>query len=152
VDTTAPWVVGSSVQEGAVLAPGTLSYVATFNEPMLAGNLTADDFSLLGTIKNVTYTPTSFTFSADGTQVTLNYAGLPEDNYTLTLISGNGRFEDLAGFDLDGEPVAWPIPPNKSGNGTPGGNFFVHFSMDNPTSAFPTPLTAKPPVGSLIYD
>ena len=152
IDNTAPRVVGSSVQEGDVRTPGNLTYTVTFDEPMKTTNLGSDDFSLLGVIKNVTYTPTTFAFDGTGKVLTLSYASLPEDQYTLTLLSGDGRFEDLAGFDMDGEATAWPIPPNQSGNGVAGGNFVLHFSVDNGTTAYPTPLTAKPPAGSLIYD
>ncbi|MDB5298619.1 MAG: Thermophilic serine proteinase precursor, partial [Phycisphaerales bacterium] len=74
-----------------------------------------------------------------------------DDNYTLTLMSGPGGFQDAAGNDLDGEPH-WPMPPGTSGNGTSGGNFFVDFSMDMVSAAYPTPLTPLNPPGSLIYD
>src|SRR5205823_5190639 len=110
------------------------------------------DFSLFGSALGVFYTPTTASYDATGTILTLQYDSLPEDNYTLTLYSGDGQFEDLVGWNLDGEPVAWPIPPNQSGDGVEGGNFFVDFSLDVGTAAYPTPLTAKPPLGSLIYD
>ena len=46
---------------------------------------------------------------------------LPEDEYTLTLFSRREGFEDVVGNDLDGEPIAFPIPPNLSGDGVEGG-------------------------------
>ena len=57
-------------------------------------------------------TPTASAFDATGTVLTLQYSGLPDDAYTLDLVSGDFALEDLAGNDLDGEPLAWPIPPN----------------------------------------
>ena len=45
-----------------------------------------------------------------------------------------------------------PIPPNQSGDGTEGGNFYVSFVLDVGTTAFPTPLKAERPLGSLVYD
>jgi len=76
-----------------------------FSEPMLTTNLDASDFSLLGVLRNISYSASSFSYSAGGTVLTLNYTNLPEDKYTLTLLSATGRFEDVVGNDLDGEPV-----------------------------------------------
>ncbi len=47
--------------------------------------------------------------------------------------------------------VAWPIPPNVSGDGFEGGDFFVNFATDVDTRALPTPLEAVEPLGSLVY-
>ena len=152
IDSAAPYITSSSIQGGAVLAvSSTFTYTATFSEAMAATSLDTTDFSLLGLMRNVTYTPTSFVYGTGNTVLTLTYTNLPEDNYTLTLLSGDARFEDVAGNDLDGE-ANFPMPPNHSGNGTAGGNFVLNFSSDSTTSAFPTPLTAKLPMGSLIYD
>jgi hypothetical protein len=79
--------------------------------------------------------------------LTVTFSGLEEDIYTLKLFSGDGQFEDLLGYDLDGEAGAYP-----SGDGLEGGNFVVHFATDIGTIAFPTPLTPKLPSGSMIYD
>ena len=153
LDQTPPRVVASSIQEGDTLVAGGLTYVVQFSEPMLTANLDATDFSLQGTYLGVAYNPSSFSYDPTGTTLTIHYASLPEDRYTLTLLSADGRFEDAVGNNLDGEPLAWPIPPNQSGNGVEGGNFFVDFWMDAPDPrAFPTPLTAVAPNGSLIYD
>src|SRR6185295_19518311 len=105
------------------------------SEPMLTTNLDATDYSLLGVFRSTNYAATSASYNPAGTVLTINYSNLPEDRYTLTLLSANGRFEDASGNDLDGEPV-WPNPPNPSGNGTAGGNFLVNFYVDNPTLAF----------------
>ena len=119
---------------------------------MLTANLDAGDFSLQGTFTNTTYTPTSFSYDRTGTTLTIGYASLPDDQYALTLFSGAGQFQDALGRDLDGEAIAWPIPPNESGDGVEGGNFVVHF-YENTVGAtpFPTPLTSVAPSGSLIY-
>src|SRR5262245_11027474 len=82
--------------------------------------------------------------------LTLNYTGLPDDSYTLTLLAGatgGGNFTDLAGNALDGEfGGAFP-----SGNGTAGGNFVIGFTLDPGTEAFPT-LAPRVPPGGLIHD
>jgi hypothetical protein len=103
-------------------------YTATFSEPMSASNLDASDFVLHGTGQNADYQPTSFSFDASATVLTISYSGLPADQFTLTLVSAGAAFEDLAGNDLDGEPVAFPIPPNQTGDGVEGGNFLVSFT------------------------
>ena len=151
VDLTPPKVFSSSIQQGDVIPTGSLSYVVGFSEPMNKTNLSSGDFSLKGADLNLSYSASSFSFDAAGTTLTINYANLPEDRYTLTLFSGSSAFADLAGHTLDGEALTWPIPSNTSGNGVDGGNFVVQFSTDNPTRAFPTPLTSQAPSGSQIY-
>src|SRR5439155_6618312 len=142
LDTIAPRVVSSSLQQNQSSAPGALIYTAVFDKAMNKTNLDVSDFSLLGVFKNVSYAPSVFSYSADGKTLTISYASLPEDRYTLTLLSADGRFEDPSGNDLDGE-ANFPIPPNKSGDGVAGGNFIVNFSTDVATQAYPTPLASK---------
>ncbi len=151
LDTTAPRVVLSSIQDGEVRAAGNLAYTVTFNKPMLTSNLDASDIGLQGLLRGGSFTPSTMSWDATGKILTINYIGLPEDSFRLTLLSGNGRFEDAGGIDLDGEPV-FPIPPNQSGNGFPGGNFILNFVTDAPTTPYPTPLLSIGPRGSLIYD
>src|SRR5262249_30768770 len=89
VDNIAPRVTATSVAPNAVLAPGSLTYQVTFNEPMKTTNLTSDDFTLHGNFRQaagVNYTPSTFSFDGTGTVLTLTYAGLPDDSYTLTLV------------------------------------------------------------------
>ncbi|MBA4015842.1 MAG: hypothetical protein C0483_01505 [Pirellula sp.] len=146
-----PQIVGSSLQQGAVVSVGALSYVVTFSGAMKASNLDATDFKLHGNLRNVDYVPTGFSYNPGATSVTLDFASLPEDSYTLTLLSGDGRFENVAGRDLDGEPLAWPIPGNVSGDGIDGGNFSVNFSVDGGAVAIPSAFTADPLPGSTVY-
>jgi hypothetical protein len=147
IDTVAPRVTATSVAPNAVLAPGSLTYTVTFSEPMKVSNLTSDDFTLHGNFRQaagVNYAPSTFSFDPSGTVLTLNYAGLPDDSYTLTLVAGaigGTNFTDVAGNALDGE-FSGTFP---SGNGAAGGNFVIGFSMDPGTEAYPTPLTAKAP-------
>ena len=136
-DVTPPRVVASSIQEGDVLSTGDLVYTVTFSEPMRTTDINPSDAPLYGQLRGNSYLPTSITFDASGTTATIIYAGLADDAYTLTLISGDGAFEDVVGWDLDGEPVAWPIPPNESGDGVEGGNFYVDFATDVGPQALP---------------
>ena len=153
LDQTPPRVISSSIQEDGSVVGGSLTYVVRFSEPMLTANLDATDFSLQGSYLGVSYSPSSFSYDPAGTTLTIDYTSLPEDRYTLALLSADGQFEDVVGNNLDGEPLAWPIPPNVSGNGAEGGNFVVDFWMDGvDPRAFPTPLTRVSPDGSLIYN
>ncbi|MHC4562200.1 MAG: S8 family serine peptidase [Planctomycetota bacterium] len=147
VDVTAPRVASSSVVEGGVVEPGNVTLTIGFDEPMNDSVIDASDFSLVGSITG-SHTATSFVYDPATWTLTLDYAGLLEDAYTLTLLSGSGRFEDTLGNVLDGEPV-WPLP---SGDGVAGGDFVVNFSADVTSSPFPVPLTAQSPEGSLVYE
>jgi hypothetical protein len=151
IDSTPPTVTATSLAAGGIAPPGALSYQVTFSKAMKVGNLSSDDFSLKSNTLNTTATASSFSFNQAGTVLTLNYSNLPEDAYTLTLVAGatNGlNLTDMAGNALDGE-FNGTFP---SGNGTAGGDFAVTLNLDTTTVAFPTPLTAKQPLGSLIYD
>ncbi|MFO0897057.1 MAG: S8 family serine peptidase [Pirellulales bacterium] len=149
IDTTAPRVIGSSVQAGDVLPAGPVTLAFTFDEP-LAASVTADDFSLIGRLHGAIQ-PTVFNYDPVSSKLQLVYASLPDDQFKLSLRSGDGAFEDLAGNDLDGEALAFPLPPGRSGNGQPGGDFNVAFFVDATTAEFPLPLAPLAPLGSLAY-
>ena len=76
----------------------------------------------------------TFAFNGAGTVLTLGYANLPDDRYTLTLRSGDGALEDLVGWDLDCEPRV-PAPITQSGDGFEGGDFVIGFDLDVTTAA-----------------
>jgi hypothetical protein len=155
VDTIGPRVIGSSLNDGAVLSSGTFDYVVTFDKPLDATKVNNADFLLHGNFGNLNFNPDSFTYIDDTSVLTLHYASLPSDQYTLTLVNGVNNLVDLAGNPLDGAPH-WPTPPSPSspsGTGNPfsTGNFFVHFSVPVGTVAYPTNFTQLKPQGSLIY-
>ena len=151
LDTTAPRVISTSIQEGDTANAGNLTYTVRFDEEINAANLDSSDIQLFG-VNTGSQSPASLNYDTNTSILTIEYEALAEDLYTLTLISGDGAFEDLIGHDLDGEPLLFPIPGNVSGNGAPGGNFFVNFDTDFGIAPYPVPLTAKSPLGSLIYD
>jgi len=151
LDLTPPRVISSSIQQNDVLPAGSLTYSVQFSEPMNVSNLDPTDVTLHGQYLNVNYTPSHLAYDPTGTILAASYTGLPEDAYTLTLLSADTRFEDVVGWNLDGEALAWPIPPNTSGDGTEGGNFAVGFYLSGGPVAFPVPLTATQPLGSLVY-
>ena len=146
VDTTIPRVVGCSVAEGDTLSVASSTTITiTFSKPIKTANIGSDDFSCNGAFLG-SRTP-SFSFDPSGQVLTMTWSSMPEDNYTLTLLSGNNRFEDTAGVDLDGE-ANWPMP---SGDGLAGGNFVVHFSVDSVTASV-TSMTSRATPGGLVYD
>ena len=162
-DNVAPTVVATSIEEGSILPVGTgnLTYVVTFSQPMDPSNVSTASFDLHGNFLQADYTPVSFSFNPTDTQLTITYANLPNDAYTLTLfskmavdggpITNSNGFCNLVGLGLDGEPHT-PRPPSvPSGDGVPGGNFSVDFGLSLGTTAFPAPLQPVNPLGSLIY-
>lgn len=136
-DQTPPRVVSSSIQQFDVLPTGNLTYTAGFDEELRRGDLDLSDFVLQGIGQGRTFTASSFSY--DSSVLTLNYAGLAADTYILTLRSGVGRVGDVAGWALDGEPPpgVWRIPPDRSGDGAEGGDFFVVFILADSSSAAP---------------
>jgi subtilisin family serine protease len=168
VNTVPPNVIASSIQDSSYQSDvvpagpgGTLTYTVQFSEPLNPATVTAASFSLRGLASGRTFTADSFTYIEDTSTLTLNYSGLGDENYELRVFGdqGSGRVvpHDLFGLGLDGETVmggrsVWPLPPGHSGNGVPGGDFVVHFSVDvaGPVP-YPTPLLPANPPGSLIY-
>ena len=106
IDAQPPIVIGSSILEGDVLASGEVTYTAQFNEPLDETVIEAGDVQLLGALTG-NYVPDFVLYSADPPAITLTFDDLPEDDFTLTLLSGDGHLEDLAGntptrvFDTD---------------------------------------------------
>ena len=149
VDLIAPIVIGSSVIEGDVLLTPNLTYTIQFSEELDATNLDPSDIVLIGEL-SLLQTAVGFNYDAVTSTLTVDYQGLPEDLFTLTVISGDGAIEDLVGNDLDGEPALVGTVP--SGNGLNGGDFVVGFRTNDPPADYPGPFEPKLPEGSLIYD
>ena len=143
--------MASSIQEADSAPAGTLVYTAQFDEELDASNLDDSDVQLIGQLSG-SHVPALFDYDPLTSTLTLQYESLPEDQYALTLLSNATAFTDLVGHYLDGEPLAFPLPPNKSGDGFEGGNFTVNFTTDFVIAPYPVPLAAKAPLGSLIYD
>jgi hypothetical protein len=140
VDNLVPTVVSVVPVEGAVLNDGsTVAYVVTFSEDMNPSATNTSSFDLHGDLRGVDYASASDVWSAGNTVLTITYNNLPDDQYTMTLFSAG--FQDDVGYFLNGV-----------GDGT-GANFTSDFTVDNPGPFnYPTPLSGKNPLGSLIYD
>lgn len=102
IDSTPPRVIASSIGEGEVVPTGTLIYTARFDEQLDDFKLDPSDITLVGHFSGG-HAPAAFAYDPASSTLTLEFADLREDAYTLSLLSGNGRFEDPAGNDLDGE-------------------------------------------------
>lgn len=134
LDKVGPRVISSSIQSNQTLPSGTFSYVVTFDEPMRAA-VNNYDSDVRGSASGTNYNASSYSWSGDGTTLTLTYTGLPPDRYTLGLM-----VYDVAGNSVDGEAPAyvWPIPSGKSGDGAVGGEFQLTFLVDpSVATAFP---------------
>lgn len=150
VDRIPPKIIGTTISQGDFVGIGNLSFTAVFNEPMMVSNFDSSDWVLADLVNvGTTYTSSSFSWDANTNSLTINWTNIPETTLRLTLLSGNGHLEDMAGHDLDGE-ATWPLPPTGSGNTIPGGNFVLDFTAEAVTSAFGS-LTRETPDGSLIY-
>jgi len=150
IDLTPPRVVSSSISSGQFFGIGSLTYTARFSETLVASQIDSADVALRGLGLGTDYSPQSFAYDAATSTLTLDYANLPEQAYQLTLKSGDGALEDIAGINLDGE-ATWPLPILGSGDGAEGGDFVVDFGLETITAAFPVPLTEVLPAGSLVH-
>jgi len=121
-----PKIVKVTPTPGTVAGIGAISELeVTFSEPVIAH---ASDFTLVG--EQVGEIPLRFSYDrATATVRLLPERPLPADRYSLTIsdaITGSGG-------PLDGEIVGGSgegVLP--SGDGTPGGNAVVHFSVQRP--------------------
>ncbi len=154
VDYTAPHIVSSSIQQNDIVTADLQDFRITigFSEAMDTSNVDLYDVSLAGQVFGNFYYPSELIFNDEGTELTISFSGiaLSEDQYRLTLFSGDFGFQDLVGLDLDGETPDWPIPDNASGDGLEGGDFVVDFALDAGTRSVPVPLVPVHPLGSLV--
>ena len=147
-DDAPPRVIVSSIAEGDRLTTGTRLYLVQFDGLLKEDGLDGSDVELLGA--NTGPRPVELLlYDAGSSIMVIRLNDLSDDDYTLRLISGDGRFEDVDGRDLDGE--ADPFTTVPSGDGTAGGDFVVHFTVELQSTPWPSPLLAELPAGSLIH-
>ncbi len=145
----APRIIASSLQPGDVVAAGDLDVMIQFDEDIATDELAPADIGLVGERSGVRDFA-GFDYDVDTHTLTVSFLQLAEDHYTLTLSSA--AFQDLDGNELDGENEGLAIPPDISGDGSPGGDFRVEFSADVVVQPFPGPLEPVLPLGSLVYE
>ncbi|MCH8046032.1 MAG: pre-peptidase C-terminal domain-containing protein [Planctomycetes bacterium] len=147
IDSTGPRIISASIEEGSVLPAGSLSIGLTFDDQLNPLPLQSLGAVLFGEVTRRSYVADRVQYASELTTstLTLEFDDLPEDIYTLRLPSGNRAIEDLAGNDLDGEAGAFP-----TGDGQPGGDFVLQFSLDNDELPL-RPFERLQPLGSLIF-
>jgi hypothetical protein len=128
LDLVAPRVAAMSPAPGATIIGDLQQVQVTFTENLYAPGLTNNHVLLTGAASGA-HVPMSLSFNTGNQTLTITYAAsLPQDTYTLTLISG----EELDGLSdsslnaLDGE-YAGSLP---SGNGASGGSFVAAFGVN----------------------
>ncbi|MEA1950897.1 MAG: pre-peptidase C-terminal domain-containing protein, partial [Planctomycetota bacterium] len=149
IDISPPRIVESSIQQGDSLSAGQLIYQVVFDQPLHADTLDTTDVLLVGASRGQ-IEATALNYNPETFSVSVEFPVLAEDDYSLRLLSGDGHFEDSSGTDLDGEPMAFPIGPNTSGDGLPGGDFIVDFATEIDELAIAGPAQDVLPGGSLI--
>jgi predicted outer membrane repeat protein len=130
LDYTAPQVVMSSIQPGDTLSAGNRDLTVTigFSETMNTSLVDVYDVTIFGQASGGFYYPSTVSFNESGTEVTIRFEDieLVEDQYSLTLASGDYGFQDLLGLYLDGE-YSEALP---SGNGLEGGDFVLNLFVE----------------------
>ena len=134
LDTTGPTVVDSTLHEGDLYAPESWSFAFIFGEPLASSGLGIEDVLLHEALSNTDVSATNLSYDASTNTVTVDFPALTEGNYTLTLLAGPNAFRDEVGNSLND-----------------GADEVVHFSVDASSTAFPVPLNAQSPAGSLIH-
>jgi hypothetical protein len=127
VDTTAPRIVSSSIQQGDILTLGPHTLILRFDEP-LDDQLLLDKKGVFGgTLSGGTLSIDELAYDPDTYVFFVNFNVLEEGQYKITTDS---YIRDLAGNLLDGEAPPGTLPPEVSGDGLPGGQFVLMFDVD----------------------
>ena len=91
LDWTPPRIIEATVQEGDVVSTGLLTCVLRFDEEIDASSLDEADFSLVGEVRGAV-APQAWNYDPAQRTLTLEFADTPDDAYTLTIFSRDGRF------------------------------------------------------------
>ncbi len=163
LDTTGPRILATAWNDlpfpgTSTFDPGTLTFAATFGEGLSTYRSARfglrspgpDDVILTETVTGQTIPATAVDFDALTNTFTAEFPPLPEGNFQLRLLSGDGSFEDEVGNDLDGEPNGGG-DGTITGDGVPGGDYFVDFVVDrNSGSVGVNPFQRWDPLGSVV--
>ena len=134
-------ITASTILQNDVVSAGDLTYTVTFNRklaqqdwsnPGIWNQYLRIDSLILGQNQPITDYVQSVTLASGGDQdpstLTITFANLPDDSYTLTLNGGIGGFQDVYGNSLDGERNQVSTVP--TGDALGGGDFRLHFVAD----------------------
>lgn len=162
-DATGPVILstlvnGLPLRASGVYDDGPFRFEATLSEDLFflasarRGPFTPgpDDFVLFDSFSEESIEPLMVSYDPTTDIVAVEYEYLNEGDYTLTLLSGNGGLEDIIGNDLDGEPIGPQLDGTVTGDGNPGGDYFLNFAVDNSSPELAS-FVGIAPLGSLIY-
>ncbi len=132
VDRVAPRIVstqwnGADLPTTGELQSRTATIEVFLSEPILMADST--DVTLQNLATTTFYALDSVSLSPGGDRISIETPVLPSADYQLTLISGDVSIEDLAGNDLDGEPLGPATDLTPSGDGSAGGNYSIQFTI-----------------------
>ncbi|HBE71285.1 MAG TPA: hypothetical protein DDW52_24320, partial [Planctomycetaceae bacterium] len=143
LDTTGPSIVstswnGQNFPDNTILDAGRLVFEATFTENLFTNRSartglrtpSSDDVILTDTSNGTTWNPDALSFDSTTFNLVATFDDVPAGLYTMTLVSGDGAFEDDLGNDLDGEPNGAGNDGAPTGDGTNGGNYFINLELD----------------------
>ena len=113
-----PRVLTTTVNNGATVQyQGQFAYTVEIDSGLM-GSIDVDAIELVGDASGPQPAAlVSASSTGASTLYTFQFDGIPDDDYTLRLLSGDGLFEDNLGADLDGNE-----------DGVPGGDFMLNFS------------------------
>ncbi len=129
---------GLEFPETATIEPGSLFFEADLTEDLfvLASARRGprapgiDDVDLLNNDFGTVLQENSLNYDTETDVFSVGYNSVPEGNYTLSISSGKGAFEDRAGNALDGEPLGGNNDFTPTGDGVPGGGYFIDLAVD----------------------
>ena len=146
---------GLEFPETATFEPGALLFEADLTEDLfvLASARRGprapgiDDIDLLNSDIGTALQENSLNYDAESDVFSVGYDNVPEGNYTLSISSGKGAFEDRAGNALDGEPLGSNNDFTPTGDGVPGGGYSIDLVVD--LSVKDVQFSRVEPLGSL---
>ena len=164
VDTEGPRFVstlwnGAAFPSDEILPAGPLVFEADLSEgvfvfasprrgPFSPGR---DDVLLVDRDTGATFQPDNVNYDPNTRHFTANFVQpLPEGNFTMTVVSGDGAFADDVGNGLDGEPLGGTADGTPTGDGTPGGDYTIDLTLDAAVMDAAEFVRVRPR-GSLVY-
>ncbi|MEM7010283.1 MAG: S8 family serine peptidase [Verrucomicrobiota bacterium] len=98
VDNVAPEITAMNIAENEVLAPGDITVIVDFSEPMYQPSIIPSNFPMLALNQGGEIAPTSYNYS--GQRLSATYSIPDDDILTFTIVSGASEFRDVAGNAL----------------------------------------------------
>jgi hypothetical protein len=140
---------GAALPVTRLVAGNGLTFAALISEDINPA-IDVDDVELFDLGSNLVVPADAITYDPVADRITSQFGALAEGQYELRLRSGDGAIEDLAGNDLDGEPLGGGIDGTPTGDGTPGGDYVVRFTVDGPALTPTHEFERLLPLGSQV--